>query len=341
MAQSLQNQLWFVEVDWDIKPLRDSSDDVFRFMGELEGMAGDALTGELPKGLMTMATRCYSPSCSGDSRCYAPRCPYRTPPATFLTTRPPSPVPERQQRDDWTDAIDPRLLRDLSPQQLNRQTIIRQAIQAEVQYEADLTAMYNFVLGLREANVIPFWRLETFITEVFGNAMEIRESCRRVIDHFSIRQREQAPLIRTVGDIFLEAATEFRLVYPEYTGNVPAAEEAVKKELEDNAEFRLFNERVVRENDRRRDIKYLIARPANQLQRYPAVIEAILNATDSGDPDRDFLTEALTSIQSLSAITQLRVIHATKGKGNKREWFDLVSEDERNAMPKKEQKRQM
>jgi hypothetical protein len=98
---------------------------------------------------------------------------------------------------------------------------------------------------------------------------------------------------------------------------------------------------VVRENDRRRDIKYLIARPANQLQRYPAVIEAILGATESGDPDRDFLTEALASIQNLSAITQLRLIHATKGKGNKREWYDLVSEEHRNAMPKKEQKRQM
>jgi hypothetical protein len=50
MAQSLQNQLWFVEVDWDIKPLRDSSEDVFRFMSEMEGM-GEGLTSELPSGL--------------------------------------------------------------------------------------------------------------------------------------------------------------------------------------------------------------------------------------------------------------------------------------------------
>jgi hypothetical protein len=338
MAQSLQNQLWFVEVDWDIKPLRDSAEDVFRFMGDAEGM-GDA--GELPKGLMTMATRCYSPSCNGDG-CYAPRCPYRTSPSSFLqiTNRPAEVVERRPPAGDWTDDIDPRLLRDLTPEMLNRQNIIRQAIQSEVQYDADLTGMYDYVAALRAAQVVPFYRVESFIVEVFGNAMDLREACRRMLEHFAIRQREQAPLIQTVGDIFLEAATDFRIVYPEYTGNVPIAEQAIKKEMEDNPEFARFNERMVREHDRRRDVKYLIARPTNQLQRYPAVLEAIINATPPDDPDMDFLREALASIESLSAISQLKVVHTTKGKG-KKEWFDLVPKEVRDAMPKKEQKRQM
>ena len=99
----------------------------------------------------------------------------------------------------------------------------------------------------------------------------------------------------------------------------------------------------MRENDRRRDIKYLVTRPSTQLQRYPAVIEAILNATASDDPDQDFLVEALSSIQNLSAISQLKLFHASKGRGpaGKLQWFDLVPEEQRNLMDKKEQKRQM
>ncbi len=46
IGHSLQNQLFFVEVNWDVKPLRDSPDDVFQFMNELDGMAGT--TYELP-----------------------------------------------------------------------------------------------------------------------------------------------------------------------------------------------------------------------------------------------------------------------------------------------------
>ncbi len=251
MAQSLQDQLWFVEVDWDIKPLRDSSEDVFRFMGEMEGMgAGESLTTELPSGVMTMATRCYSPSCSGDKGCYSPRCPFRTSPDTFLAKKEavPTPTPAPAQEGEWTENVDPLILRNLSAEQYRRQTIIRQAIQSEVQYEADLTALEKlFIEGLRRANspvITPRHRLEAFIVEVFSNAPELHEACRRLIDHFAIRERESArrPLILSVGDIFLQAAAEFRTMYPEYTGHLPHAENVLKKELDENPEFRLFCE---------------------------------------------------------------------------------------------------
>lgn len=250
LAQSLQNQLWFVEVDWDIKPLRDSSDDVFRFMGEMEGMASgaDALTTELPKGLMTMATRCYSPSCTGDKRCYSPRCPYKTSPDTFLPTKEsitPLPTPVSIRHDDWKENIDPLMLRDLSPRAITRQDVIRQALSSELAYEADLSIMEDlFTTHLRLADppIIPDpIHREEFIHEVFHNALELREASKRLIEEFTIRQREQ-PIIQFVGDLFLQAATEFRNIYPEYTGSLPQAEVALSKELEENTEFRLYTE---------------------------------------------------------------------------------------------------
>ena len=257
MAQSLQNQLWFVEVDWDIKPLRDSSEDVYRFMSEMEGM-GEGLTSELPAGLMTMATKCYSPSCTGDHRCYAARCPFKTSPDTFLGPKqapPPTPGPisTAVRRGNWTEDVDPFILRGMSEAQHTRQTIIRNAIESEIQYEADLTAMEKlFIEGLRSADppvIAPPRRLEQFIAEVFCNERELHETCSRLIDHFAIREREspQRPLILSVGDIFLTAAADFRMAYPEYTGNLPQAEALIKKEMEENPEFRFFCE--VRRDD--------------------------------------------------------------------------------------------
>ena len=251
MAQSLQNQLWFVEVDWDIKPLRDSSEDVFRFMGEMEGMgAGEGLGSELPSGLMTVATKCYSPSCTGDNRCYAPRCPFKSSPDTFLGNKEvvPTPTPASVTQGKWMDNVDPYVLRGLSEKQHTRQMVIRKAIQDEEQYEADLTAMEKlFIMELRHADppvIQPTHRLETFINEVFCNEHELHEACRRLIDNFSIRERDspQRPLIAFCGDIFLQAAAEFRNIYPEYTGNLPQAETALKKEQDENPEFRFFCE---------------------------------------------------------------------------------------------------
>jgi hypothetical protein len=49
-------------------------------------------------------------------------------------------------------------------------------------------------------------------------------------------------LILTVGDIFLEAAADFHDIYPEYTGNLPHAETALSREIDENPDFRLFTE---------------------------------------------------------------------------------------------------
>jgi hypothetical protein len=148
-------------------------------------------------------------------------------------------------RGDWSDAVDPLILRDLSDSQKRRQQIIHQAIQSESQYEADLTAAETlFIQGLRDSNpqvISPVRRREDFIVQVFSNMLVIREATRRLIENFAIRQREQ-PLILTVGDIFLEAAADFHDIYPQYTGNLPHAETALSREIEENPDFRLFIE---------------------------------------------------------------------------------------------------
>jgi hypothetical protein len=110
-------------------------------------------------------------------------------------------------RGDWTQNVEPMILRNMSEAQYTRQTIIRNAIESEVQYEADLTAMERlYIQGLREANppiISPPRRLEQFIAEVFYNERELHDICRRLIEHFTVREREspQSPLIMSTDMI--------------------------------------------------------------------------------------------------------------------------------------------
>ena len=84
--------------------------------------------------------------------------------------------------------------------------------------------------------------IDEFIDEVFGNILDLSECNRRLLEMVYVRQREQAPVIQTIGDIFLAAATEFRLAYPIYVGHLPVAEKRMKDEMEKNAEFKRFIE---------------------------------------------------------------------------------------------------
>lgn len=101
-----------------------------------------------------------------------------------------------------------------------------------------------FIRPLRRASppIIRPSEIDEFIEEVFGNILDLRECNRRLLEVMYVRQREQAPVIHGIGDIFLDAATEFRLAYPSYVGHLPVAEKRVKDETERNAEFRRFVE---------------------------------------------------------------------------------------------------
>lgn len=57
-----------------------------------------------------------------------------------------------------------------------------------------------------------------------------------------MRQREQGGVFSRIGDIFLEAAANFRLVYVTYIGHLSMAEKAVNDEVNVNYRFNHFLE---------------------------------------------------------------------------------------------------
>jgi len=126
-----------------------------------------------------------------------------------------------------------------------RNSVIHRLITREKQYLLDLDLVESdFIKPLRAANppILPINFLEDFIDEVFGNILDLRECNRRLLEVLNVRQREEGPVILRIGDIFLEAATEFRFAYPVYIGHYPLAEKRLKEEVEANSNFRLFLE---------------------------------------------------------------------------------------------------
>jgi len=102
-----------------------------------------------------------------------------------------------------------------------------------------------FIRPLRQANppiISPEQELDNFIEDVFGNLLELRKCNSRLLEVLYVRQREQSPVIQRIGDVFLDAATEFRLAYPIYIGHHPVAEKRMKDEVEQNPDFRIFLE---------------------------------------------------------------------------------------------------
>jgi hypothetical protein len=82
--------------------------------------------------------------------------------------------------------------------------------------------------------------LEDLINVLFGNILELKAANASLLEFFLERQREQGGVISTIGDVYLTAAAEFRNLYPDYIGRLPRAEERLREELANNANFRFF-----------------------------------------------------------------------------------------------------
>ena len=70
----------------------------------------------------------------------------------------------------------------------------------------------------------------------------MRECNRNLLETMYVRQREQGEVVSRIGDIFLNAATEFRLAYPTYMGQLPGAEKRLKEEMDANHDLRMLLE---------------------------------------------------------------------------------------------------
>lgn len=64
MAQSLQSQLFFYDIEWGSGMLQDGVKDLYMFLNDAAGTSGGGYEHvELPTSVITMLTGCYAASC--------------------------------------------------------------------------------------------------------------------------------------------------------------------------------------------------------------------------------------------------------------------------------------
>jgi hypothetical protein len=90
------------------------------------------------------------------------------------------------------------------------------------------------------------------------------------------------------------------------------------------------------------DLKHFITRPSEHLQKYPILLDAILQETAKGNPDADYLAEAIQAIRNLSNVAHLLTFQSAmcRGPTAKLDWSDLVSREVFTSFSKTEAKRQ-
>jgi len=127
--------------------------------------------------------------------------------------------------------------------------IIHRLLSKEEQYVHDLDSVeIIFIDPLCHSGLsVASGNLHDFLDEIFSNLLQVRDANKQLLEILRVRQREQAPVVRGIGDIFLDAVTtDFKEVYPIYLGHHSFAEKQLREELERNPELRLFVEVCLR-----------------------------------------------------------------------------------------------
>jgi hypothetical protein len=88
--------------------------------------------------------------------------------------------------------------------------------------------------------IIPPSTLPQFIQEVFLNIDEVVDQCDSFIEALHVRQKEEHPIVKSIGHIILDHALEWEKVYLKYNVGVPMAEQRVKEEVARNPAFATF-----------------------------------------------------------------------------------------------------
>jgi hypothetical protein len=83
-------------------------------------------------------------------------------------------------------------------------------------------------------------RLPQFANQVFANLDELRSHSARLINAFQIRQREQNPVVESIGDLVLDAALEWGQAYMDFAEAQVTGEYLVQEEKSTNSAFATF-----------------------------------------------------------------------------------------------------
>ena len=307
LGRALDAQKFFHDVTYDHR-LRDSSSEIFQFR---ESLMEDNYSHV--NGVFTLLTECYSPTCTRDKLCYSIACPRRLEQQARLNMKP-QPGLRRQQSSAslhadetdeqklWINTVSQEVADSVNEREKKRQEVISEIMYTERDFVKDLEYLRDFWMKpLRSTSPmnpspIPDRHRERFVRTVFGNFMEVHAVNSKLAEALTRRQQED-PVVRNVGDIFLEWVPRFG-PFVKYGANQLWGKHEFEAERTRNPQFSKFVDETERlKESRKLELNGYLTKPTTRLARYPLLLENVLKYTAEDNPDTKDIPQAIAIIK--------------------------------------------
>ncbi|GAA5827121.1 hypothetical protein JCM11251_001126 [Rhodosporidiobolus azoricus] len=308
---------------------------------------------ELPSGVFTLLTDCYSPTCTRDRLCYSIACPRRLEQQARLNLKREGlnsgleKVGVRgvggegeggegglRRRDSvesvgdlrepgslWIHSVPQEVIDSTSDSEKKRQEALNEVFYTERDFVRDMEYLRDFwIKPLRSSNIIPESRREDFVTQVFWNVLEIYAVNVRLCEMLNKRQK-QAHVVDHIGDIFLDMVPHFA-PFVKYGAHQLYGKYEFEKEKGSNPAFAKFVDETERlPESRKLELNGYLTKPTTRLARYPLLLSACLKHTADDNPDKVAIPKVIKLVREF-----LDKVNVETGKSENR--FNLAQLDQ-------------
>jgi hypothetical protein len=302
LGRSLDAQKFFHDVAYAHR-LRDSPTEIYQFR--------QALPEEEPEvnGVFTLLTECYAPTCTRDRLCYSIACPRRLEQQARLKLKPQPGLKEdtliehedqEAEQKLWINTVSKEVADSVDDREKKRQEVISELMYTERDFVKDLEYLRDFWMRPLTSEISPIEkdRRRVFVQQVFTNVLQIYAVNSRLAEALTKRQKEQ-PIVRNIGDIFLQYVTEFT-PFIQYGASQLDAKFKFETEKRNNRAFTKFVDETERlKESRKLELNGYLTKPTTRLARYPLLLENILKYTKDGNPDKTDIPQAITMIRDV------------------------------------------
>ncbi|KAG0193889.1 RHO1 GDP-GTP exchange protein 2 [Apophysomyces sp. BC1034] len=299
LGRALDYQSFFHNVDYEHR-LRDSEHEIYRFTEHAE----------LPNGVFTPLTECYSPTCTNKNACYSVFCPRRF--SQFQKTAVGSRWVKKEDRL-WIMTVPKEVQEQLGNEERKRQENIFELVYTESDFVKDLTYLEElWMVPLLNDSCLDVERRAWFVRDVFWNVKDIYNINVKLAEALLKRQREN-PVVYQVGDIMLGHVDNFG-PFVEYGAHQIYSRHTFETEKNTNSAFYAFVESIERlPQSRKLELNGFLTKPTIRLGRYNLLLREILKHTPPDHPDQVALPQTMQIIDKYLSL----VNHATGIAENK------------------------
>ncbi|KIJ51066.1 hypothetical protein M422DRAFT_65631 [Sphaerobolus stellatus SS14] len=185
----------------------------------------------------------------------------------------------------WHTLVTKEARESLPLEEVMRQSAIFELINAERSFVKDLELVKEiFITGLRQSRkpILSPGRVEIFIRELFYNMEQVLAHHQRMLSALFALQREQHPILLSVGDIVLDNVLQLQPEYDAYIKHFPVADSVHRREQKLNDQYRIFLERCAQDPRLgKRDLVTFISRPVSRLPRLSLQLLGIKKRTEA------------------------------------------------------------